>query len=66
MYEFAAASQTELTVFGAARPGYSDRRVIHWIDFMKAQNISRVCCLLTSTQLTRYSNNLLDTYRQRF
>lgn len=65
MYKFAAASETELTVFGAARPGYKDRQVVSWIDFMKKQNIDRVCCLLAANQLAKYSN-LLDNYEQQF
>jgi protein-tyrosine phosphatase len=74
MYRLAAASLTEPTVFGAARPGYRDlgkaealrdRKVGYWIEFMKEQNIDRVCCLLTPKQISQYSN-LLDTYKQRF
>lgn len=65
MYRFAAASLTEQTVFGAARPGYSDRKVGTWIEFIKEQNIDRVCCLLAKEQISQYSN-LLDTYKQQF
>ena len=65
MYRFAAASVTESTVFGAARPENSDRQVASWIEFMKEQNIDRVCCLLTKKQVSQYSN-LIDTYKQQF
>jgi protein-tyrosine phosphatase len=65
MYKFAAASETESIVFGSARPGYSDKQVNEWIEFMQCQGIQRVCCLLTEIQLTRYSN-LLATYREVF
>jgi protein-tyrosine phosphatase len=65
MYKFTAASQQESIVFGAARPGYRDSQVQDWIDFMQQHQIKRVCCLLTPSQLDRYSN-LLETYRQRF
>lgn len=65
MYRFAAASLRESTVFGAARPGYSDRQLAFWIEFMKEQNIDRVCCLLAKEQISQYSN-LLDTYKQQF
>ncbi len=65
MYRFAAASETELIVFGASRPGYSIRQVQQWIEFMQTQGIQRVCCLLPETQLARYSN-LLETYQQVF
>ena len=64
-YKFAAASETETTVFGAARPGYKDSQVIQWIDFMQQQDINRVCCLLAPPQLARYAS-LLDTYQQNF
>ncbi|MBD2495398.1 dual specificity protein phosphatase family protein [Nostoc sp. FACHB-280] len=65
MYRFAAAGEQELIVFGACRPGYSNKQVSHWINFMKAQNIQRVCCLLPEKQLALYSN-LLDRYQQEF
>ncbi len=65
MYKFSAASENESIVFGSARPGYSDRQVNEWIKFMQHQNIKCVCCLLSETQLNRYSN-LLETYRQSF
>jgi protein-tyrosine phosphatase len=64
MYKFGAASPESL-VFGAARPGYDDRAVRMWIDFMKQKEIQHICCLLTDRQLNRYSN-LLDLYRQEF
>ena len=65
MYKFSAASKYESIVFGAARPGYSDERVNQWVDWMKEQDIQRVCCLLASAQLHRYSD-LLGIYRKRF
>jgi protein-tyrosine phosphatase len=64
MYKFTAASQQESIVFGAARPGYRDSQVQDWINFMQQHQIKRVCCLLTPSQLDRYSS-LLETYRQR-
>jgi protein-tyrosine phosphatase len=65
MYKFASASENEPIVFGAARPGYGNEQVSEWIEFMQNQDIQRVCCLLSESQLTCYSN-LLDTYRQTF
>ncbi len=65
MYKFAAASENELIVFGSARPGYSNKQVNQWIEFMQKQGIQRVCCLLPETQLNRYSN-LLSDYRKVF
>lgn len=65
MYRFAPASENEPIVFGSARPGYGDRHVNEWIEFMQRQGIKRVCCLLPNSQLTRYSG-LLEVYRQTF
>lgn len=65
MYKFAAASEDEFIVFGSARPGYTNKRVDQWIEFMQNQGIQRICCLLPETQLNHYSN-LLGTYRKVF
>ncbi|QHG20002.1 dual specificity protein phosphatase family protein [Nostoc sp. ATCC 53789] len=65
MYKFAPAWENEQIVFGAARPGYTNKQVQDWIQFMKSQNIKRVCCLLPNQQLAHYSN-LLDSYKQEF
>jgi protein-tyrosine phosphatase len=64
-YKFAAASETEAIVFGAARPPYNDNKVVQWIEFMHNRNIQHICCLLSLTQLNQYSN-LLEVYRQHF
>jgi protein-tyrosine phosphatase len=63
LYKFAAASESEPIVFGAARPSYSN--VPAWIECMQHHRIQHVCCLLPSDQRARYTN-LLDTYRQTF
>jgi protein-tyrosine phosphatase len=66
MYKFAAASVDESIVFGAARPGYTDRQVEQWVEFMRdRRDIQRVCCLLSKSQLNRYAD-LLNIYRQNF
>ncbi|HEY9631141.1 MAG TPA: dual specificity protein phosphatase family protein [Coleofasciculaceae cyanobacterium] len=65
MYKFAPASENESIVFGSARPGYSNEQVNEWVKFMQSCNIQRVCCLLSQSQLRRYSN-LLDVYNQTF
>ena len=65
IYKFAAAWEHEPIVFGASRPGYSNKQVLDWVEFMKCQGIKRVCCLLPDNQLARYSA-LLDTYQQEF
>ncbi len=65
MYKFAPASEHEIIVFGAAKPGYRDAELAEWIEFMQRHNIKQVCCLLTESQLVRYSD-LLGTYRKIF
>ena len=65
MYKFAPAWKNEQVVFGAARPGYTNNKVQDWIEFMKCQDIKRVCCLLPDQQLAYYSE-LLGTYKQEF
>ena len=52
-------------VFGAARAGYTDRQVRDWIEFMQVQDIQRVCCLLSPSQIDRYSD-LLSIYQRSF
>lgn len=65
MYKFASAWEKEQIVFGAARPRYTDKNVQDWIEFMKRQDIKRVCCLLDEQQLASYSD-LLNIYKQEF
>nr|WP_155746144.1 dual specificity protein phosphatase family protein [Scytonema sp. UIC 10036] len=65
IHNFAAASELDPIVFGASRPGYSAEKVSDWIHYMKCQGIQRVCCLLSDSQLARYSD-LLGTYQQVF
>ncbi len=65
MHKFAPASEHELIVFGAAKPGYGDAEIAEWIEFMQGRNIKQVCCLLPESQLIRYSD-LLGTYRNIF
>lgn len=65
IYKLAPAWENEQVVFGAARPGYTNNKVQDWIEFMKYQDIKRVCCLLPDQQLAYYSE-LLDTYKQEF
>ncbi|OUL18377.1 protein phosphatase [Nostoc sp. RF31YmG] len=66
MYKFAPAGENESIVFGAARPGYVNQKVHDWIEFMKQQDIKRVCCLLPEKHLVNYSVNLLKRYEQEF
>jgi protein-tyrosine phosphatase len=74
MYKFAPVLSIESTglssqqsiVFGCARPGYSDRAVEKWLEFIDRQNIEQICCLLTDRQLDRYDHDLLNTYDRKF
>ncbi|MCC5609947.1 hypothetical protein LC612_25025 [Nostoc sp. CHAB 5834] len=60
MYKFAPAWEKEQIV-----SGYTDKNVQDWIEFMKRQDIKRICCLLDEQQLASYSN-LLNIYKQEF
>ena len=66
MYKFAPADPQELTVFGAARPKYTQRSVEQWIELMQSQRIRRICCLLENKNLSHYPIDLLETYKQKF
>ena len=65
MYKFAPASEDETIVYGSAKPGYSDEKVLQWVEFMRSQNIKRICCLLAQSQLNQYSN-LIELYQKEF
>jgi protein-tyrosine phosphatase len=65
MYKFAAASEHEPIVFGAAKPRFSREKIAQWLEFMQEHEIKRVCCLLSQTQLSPYPD-LLGIYRATF
>ncbi len=70
-FKFNAASQDEIYVFGAQRPGCNssspipDAEVSKWIEFMQQQGIKRVCCLLED-QVSLYEFDLLANYKHSF
>jgi protein-tyrosine phosphatase len=66
MYKFAPANRYESIVFGAARPKYSEISIKQWIEFMQAEKIEKICCLLETKSLIRYQVDLLAIYRQKF
>lgn len=66
MYKFAPCDRNESIVFGATRPKYSETSVKQWIEFMQAQKIEKICCLLEKESLSRYKVDLLATYQQKF
>lgn len=70
-FNFYPASPEEPVVYGANRPGYSDtfvqtEEIFTWIDFMKQNNIKRICCLLPGGQLDYYEDDLVSIYRAEF
>ncbi len=74
-FNFGPASPNEKIVFGANRPGKHGNDPEHvdfyevkeWIDFMKKQEIQRICCLLHKDQLNYYDGiDLLTLYREIF
>ncbi len=71
-FNFGPASTDEKIVYGAQRPGYNSEYVAfaevqEWVNFMKEQNITRICCLLPENQLKFYDDiNLLKFYRDEF
>jgi hypothetical protein len=52
MYKFTAASADESIVFGAARPGYADKQVSEWIEFMLDRDIAMVICWVIIDKLS--------------
>ena len=66
MYRFAPAIADESIVFGAAKPKCSETSVRQWLEFMQAEKIDRVCCLLEEKTVNRYKTDLLKAYQQQF
>lgn len=64
-FKFSPASVNEHIVFGAARPGYAQKHVKEWTEYIQSQDIQYICCLLSKIQLLRYTD-LLRAYRQAF
>ena len=64
---FAPAAPSEQTVYGACRPCHpgfppADDTIDEWLQFMIAEGIDRVCCLLDDRYLEAYEE-LLAQYR---
>lgn len=64
-FKFSPASINEHIVIGAARPGYTQKQVKEWVEYIQNLKIQGVCCLLSKTQLACYTD-LLGTFRQTF
>ena len=50
-FHFGPARSGEQTVYGARTPDASPTNIFEWADFMRAQSVTRVCCLLDAGQL---------------
>ena len=67
---FGPATDSDVAVFGAARPGYPARSVApqvvaDWLNGTAENGIERICCLLPPEQLAYYESDLLAAYRDR-
>ena len=65
-FHFGPARVGERTVYGARIPDASPTRVCEWSDFMHAQGVTRVCCLLDAGQLAGFPVNLEGEYKRLF
>jgi len=69
-HRFAPAAPDEAFVYGACTPGWHSAAghavaINDWVEFMRAEGIERVCCLLTGCQLDNYGA-ILDQYAATF
>ncbi|WP_324662591.1 protein-tyrosine phosphatase family protein [Haloarcula sediminis] len=69
-HRFAPAAPDETFVYGACTPGWHsaashDAAIDDWVEFMRAEGIERVCCLLTGCQLDD-RGAILDHYADAF
>jgi protein-tyrosine phosphatase len=65
-FHFGPARSGERTAYGARMPDASPIGICEWADFMRAQGITRVCCLLDATQLAGFQVNLEAEYKRLF
>ena len=69
-HRFAPAAPDETFVYGACTPGWHSAAghavaIDDWVEFMRAEGIERVCCLLTGSQLDD-CGAILDCYAEAF
>jgi len=69
-HRFAPAAPDESFVYGSCTPGWHsavshDTAIGDWIEFMQAEGIERVCCLLSGCQLDD-CGSILDHYYDAF
>ena len=65
-FHFGPARTGEPTAYGARMPDASPKGIFEWADFMRAQHVTRVCCLLDPEQLAGFPVNLEDEYKTLF
>jgi protein-tyrosine phosphatase len=65
-FHFGPARSGEVTVYGARTPDASLSSIFEWADFMRAQGVTRVCCLLDTGQLAGFPVNLEAEYKRLF
>src|SRR5882762_7552327 len=65
-FHFGPARSGERTAYGARMPDASPTGVFEWADFMRAQDVTRVCCLLDPGQLAGFPVNLEAEYKKLF
>jgi protein-tyrosine phosphatase len=65
-FHFGPARGGERTAYGARTPDASPTSIFEWADFMRAQSVSRVCCLLDAGQLVGFPVNLEAEYKKLF
>src|ERR1700716_3093851 len=65
-FHFGPARTGERTAYGARMPDASPTSVFEWTEFMRAQGITRVCCLLDAGQLAGFPVNLEAEYKRLF
>lgn len=65
-FHFGPAQSGEVTAYGAQTPDASLASIVEWADFMRAQGVTRVCCLLDAGQLSGFPVNLEAEYKRLF
>ena len=65
-FHFGPARSGEVTAYGARTPDASPTSIFEWADFMRAQGVTRVCCLLDAGQLAGFPVDLEAEYKRLF
>lgn len=65
-FHFGPARSGEGTAYGARTPDASPTSIFEWADFMRAQGVTRVCCLLDAGQLAGFPVDLEAEYKRLF